>query len=297
MLIKNQNITIQPLALLSHADIQTDILRLDQLDPVISGNKWFKLQYPLLEAREQAATTLVSMGGAYSNHIAALAKAAADAGFKSLGLIRGDANTPLSHTLQAANNRGMELQFISREAYRDKATLRASYASDNHYWIEEGGYGILGANGAAEILADRDISPYTHIICALGTGTTLAGLIQSALPYQQVLGISVLKNQTDAREKVAALLPAEKRDARWDVLHGFHCGGYAKHQPALLDHMRRLWASDGLPTDFVYTGKMTWAVEQLLHQSFFPAGSRLLLIHSGGLQGNHSLPPGTLPFS
>lgn len=297
MLIKNQNITIQPLDLLSHAGIQTNILRLDQLDPVISGNKWFKLKYALLEAREQAATTLVSMGGAYSNHIAALAKAAAENGFSSLGLIRGDATTPRSHTLQAAHDMGMELQFISREAYRDKAALRAVYATDTNYWIEEGGYGILGATGAAEIIADRDISQYTHIICALGTGTTLAGLIQAAQPHQQVLGISVLKNQTDAREKVAALLPAERSYANWHVLHEFHSGGYAKHQPALLDHMRRLWDSDGLPTDFVYTGKMTWAVEQLIQDSFFPEGSRLLLIHSGGLQGNHSLPPGTLPFS
>lgn len=297
MLINIQNIHIQTVKTLSNRDIQTDILRLDLVHPVISGNKWFKLKYYLDEALSANAHKLASFGGAYSNHIVALALAGKTAGIPTIGFIRGDSNTSLSPTLKEAVSYGMELRFVNRADYRTKKQIVDAYHQSGWYWIPEGGYGSLGAKGASDILRLHDTSSYSHILCAVGTGTMMAGLIIGAKPSQEIIGISALKNHfsiTEEIKQIIELVPGNKPS--FQCLHGHDWGGYAKHPPELLNFMHQFWLAEKIPTDFVYTAKMIYAINDLIQKEFFPPGSRLLLIHSGGLQGNRSLPSHILPF-
>jgi 1-aminocyclopropane-1-carboxylate deaminase len=297
MLINIENIHIQSVKTLSSNDVRTDILRLDLIHPVISGNKWFKIQHYLKEAIALKSTRLVSFGGAYSNHIVALALAGQQAGIPTIGFIRGDIQTDLSPTMQEAMSYGMELRFVSRAEYRLKDQIQASHHQSGWYWIPEGGYGILGAKGAADILRIYDTSSYSHIICATGTGTMMAGLIQGAYLPQQILGISVLKNHHSITQEIQTLLQEQENGLpTFQCIHGYHWGGYAKYQPDLLSFMQDLWHKEHIPTDFVYTAKMIYAIKDLIQKHHFAPGSSLLLIHSGGLQGNRSLHPQILPF-
>lgn len=295
MLINIQNIHIQSLPSISTDYTTAHILRLDLIHPVISGNKWFKLKHYIEDARAQQASCLASFGGAYSNHIVALAFAGHLYGFTTKGFIRGDADAPISPTLAEARHYGMELIFVDRAGYRDKSAIERKYHQPEWYWIPEGGYGFLGAKGAADILSVADCSPYSHIFCATGTGTMMAGLLMGAAPHQTITGISVLKNHISITAEIEQLLPAHKK-TDFECLHGYDFGGYAKYNETLLQFMRRLWATDRLPTDIVYTAKLCYAIEDMIAKKIFPPGSKLLLIHSGGLQGNRSLPIHSLPF-
>lgn len=292
-----ENITIQHLPYFSTKDVQVDILRLDLLHPVVSGNKWFKLKYYLQDAISQNKNTIATFGGAYSNHIVATAFAAKQAGLSSVGFIRGERPAELSITLQDAGSFGMDLVFTERESYRHKETIMQREDKPNFYWVMEGGYGELGSKGAADILPVAGHNNYSHILCATGTGTMLSGLIRSAVPGQQVIGISVLKNHFALQKEVLSLLSEEDRLKSFSILHDYHFGGYAKHPPELIGFMREIWVREKLPTDIVYTSKLLFAVKELIAANQFPVGARILLIHSGGLQGNSSLPPNTLPFS
>jgi 1-aminocyclopropane-1-carboxylate deaminase len=291
-----QNTRLEPLPGFSNAAIEVSILRLDLLHPVVSGNKWFKLQYYLKEALASGKTTIASFGGAYSNHIVATAYAAKQAGLKSIGYIRGEMNTKLTPTLRDANEYGMQLVFTDRGSYRDKDTIMQQNAQPAVYWIMEGGYGIPGANGAAGILNAAETRDYTDIICAVGTGTMMAGLIKAAETGQRVTGISVLKNHFELENDVRALLTNAEKERPFTILHDYHFGGYAKYNGDLLGFMNQTWQSTGVPTDIVYTAKLLFAARDLLEKGYFVPGSRLLIIHSGGLQGNRSLPQGTLDF-
>lgn len=297
MLINIENIHIQSVKTLSVKGVQTDILRLDLIHPVISGNKWFKLKYYLEEAVTNKATMLASFGGAYSNHIVAMAYAGNKNGIPTIGFVRGDESTSLSPTLEEAKSYGMQLIFINRTDYRNKKNIQSQYHQEHWYWIPEGGYGITGAKGAADILQVENTRPYTHIICATGTGTMMAGLVLGAHAEQNIIGISVLKNYTNIIDEVNALIPnSPSTTPSFFCLHGYDFGGYAKHTPQLIQFMQNCWETENLPTDFVYTAKMIYAVQDLIKKQFFAVGSRLLLIHSGGLQGNRSLPSHILPF-
>jgi 1-aminocyclopropane-1-carboxylate deaminase len=257
------------------------MLRLDLLHPEVSGNKWFKLKYNLAAAGKR---TILTFGGAYSNHIAATAAACKLAGLQAIGIIRGEKPATLSHTLQQAIADGMQLEFISREAYRQKDTTNYPDA----YIIPEGGNNEAGARGCREILSLADTSSFTHILCATGTGTTLAGLISSALPHQQVLGYVVLKGAEYLKEQVALLT----QGTNWQLVHNYHGGGYARTSPELISFINNFYRETQIPLDVVYTGKLVWGFSQ----SHFPPGSKILLIHTGGLQGNLSLTPGILTF-
>lgn len=296
MYAKLQNIRVQPLPHFSSEEVQTDILRLDLLHPIVSGNKWFKLKYYLQEALLGGHHTIATFGGAFSNHIAATAYAAKEAGLQSRGYIRGEITHPLSLTLRQSQDLGMELIFVTREQFRQTENIIGANEAPGVYWVREGGYGLLGAKGAGDILSSADTQTYTHILCAVGTGTMLAGLIRSAGIEQQLIGISVLKNHLGLEQEVKSLLP-NSRQALFTILHDYHFGGYAKHPTELIRFMRETWEAEQLPTDIVYTSKLLYAVKELVSKQYFPAGSRLLVIHSGGLQGNNSLPPGILPFS
>lgn len=273
-------------------EIHVSVLRLDMIHPVISGNKWFKLRFYIDEAIAQRKTTVLTFGGAWSNHIIATAAACKLNGLKATGLIRGEAPAALSPTLLQAREWGMELVFISRNDYRQKI-IPAGLLRDTSYLIPEGGYGEMGARGAATMLDRVTKKDYTHYCCAVGTGTMMAGLTRAALPGQQIIGVSVLKNNHDLDRNVSVLCAGSRS---WQLLHGHHEGGYARHSPALIRFMNEFYGHTGIPSDFVYTGKLFFAIRRLIEDHFFPPGSRLLLIHSGGLQGNVSLPKGTLNF-
>ncbi len=271
-----------------------DVLRLDLLHPVISGNKWFKLKYYLQNAVQQGFCRIGTFGGAYSNHIAATAYACKQKGVSSIGIIRGEKPEVLSHTLEQAEACGMELHFVSRALYNEPEKLKTNFK--DIFWINEGGYGADGAKGASEILSYAgNPEKYSHIVCAVGTGTTLAGIVHSAT-VQEIIGISVMKGNFSMEEKVNTLLLKEDKRKLFRIVHDFHFGGYAKHPKELIDFMIQTWQQHQLPTDFVYTAKVFYAVKELITDHTIPAGSAVLMVHCGGLQGNGSLPPATLPF-
>jgi 1-aminocyclopropane-1-carboxylate deaminase len=281
-----KNIVVQPLNSLSSKSVQLSTLRTDLIHPVVSGNKWFKLRFYLEEAKRLKCNTIASFGGAYSNHIVALAAVCQMEGLHSAGFIRGESGD--SPTLADAKTFGMTLQFIDRENYKYKEVVIAENCHPDWFWIPEGGFGILGANGAATILDLPQIATYTHILCACGTGTMMAGLVKASLPHQSVVGISVLKNNSGLNHAVQSLLPPDT-NKKINTIHDYHFGGYAKHPPALIDYMNDFYLREKVPTDLVYTAKLFYAAEQLLKSHYFPDGSRVLIIHSGGLQGNRSL--------
>lgn len=295
-MLKANSIQIQRLKCALWKNVETDVLRLDEIHPVISGNKWFKLKYYLQEARNLQKNTIATFGGAYSNHIVATAFCCRQNGLHSIGIIRGEKPPQLSTTLQEAMNYGMELIYVSREAYANKEHIIHNYTTQNWYWINEGGYGKTGMMGAAEILQSADTTSYSHIICACGTGTTLAGLTEAALPHQTCIGISVLKGHVSLREEVMELIPIQHQDKSVEIFLNYHFGGYAKHPALLIEWMNELWKLEHLPTDIVYTSKLLFAVKDLIEEKYFNNKHKLLIIHSGGLQGNRSLPKGTLEF-
>lgn len=279
------------------AGLTAAMLRLDKIHPEISGNKWFKLKYNIAAAKANDCNGILTYGGAYSNHIAATALACKEASLPCTGIIRGEEHyNHLNHTLQTAENNGMGLVFVSREDYRSgKAASTWEMIFPDYHIVPEGGHNATGAKGCEEILAVCPTTAYTHILCATGTGTTLAGLINSAQPYQQVTGIPVLKGaQYLEKEVTDLLLPGGT--CHWQLLYDHHGGGYAKKSPTLIDFINSFYNETGIPTDFIYTGKLVMAFRELAQQGYFPENSKVLLIHTGGLQGNLSLSPGVLSF-
>lgn len=293
MSFDTNKIILQPLQNLSTPSISVAILRTDLIHPIVSGNKWFKLRFYLEEANRLKSDTIASFGGAYSNHIVALAAACKLNGINSVGFIRGEAGN--SPTLIEAASMGMKLYYISRESYQNKSQIIHQYAKENWYWIQEGGYGIQGALGAATMLSVRDCSAFTHIVCACGTGTMMAGIVSGSTSIQKVIGISVLKNNYGIEESVKKIIPLGTTK-HFEIFHNYHFGGYAKHPPALIDYMNNLFKRVEVPTDLVYTAKLFYAVEDLLKQQYFGNQAAILIIHSGGLQGNRSLPSNSLVF-
>ncbi|WP_111895647.1 1-aminocyclopropane-1-carboxylate deaminase/D-cysteine desulfhydrase [Acinetobacter sp. MB5] len=267
-------------------DIQLDIKRLDLVHPHISGNKFYKLKYNLLEAQQQDKTAVLTFGGAYSNHIAATAYAAQMLGLRSIGMIRGEelAQRPLNPTLETARNMGMQLEFISRQAYQQRhepvflAQLQQQFP--NSYLIPEGGTNALAIQGCQEILTKADLKNYDVFCCAVGTGGTLSGLIEASHTHHQVLGFSALKGEflTQEVEKLA-------HKNNWKILDAYCCGGYAKTSPELLKFIRKFEQTYQIPLEQVYTGKMLMGIFDLIEHGYFQSGTRILAIHTGGLQG------------
>ncbi len=286
-------------SLIAEKNVQLNVLRFDKIHPVVSGNKWFKLHYYIQDALHREFHTLLTFGGYYSNHIAATAQAAKMLGLNAIAIVRGEAPKQWSHTLREAHACGMQLVFLQRQEY-DAVKRNASGAKfetqfGRVYVIPEGGFGPLGVQGAAEMLHSTDTSRYTHIISAVGTGTTIAGIIQSAKSHQQVTGISVMKNNPGLYDEIQSLLNAPL-PGNFRIIHDYHFGGYAKYTPLLTGWMNRFYHASTVPLDFVYTAKMMFAVFDLIEKDFFRPQSRILAIHSGGLQGNRSLAPGVFVF-
>jgi 1-aminocyclopropane-1-carboxylate deaminase len=271
-----------------------DMLRLDLVHPIVSGNKWYKLKAYLQEAKEQNAKTLASFGGPYSNHIVALAFAGKSLGFNTIGYIRTNANEPITPSLQEAINYGMQLIFLGRTHFQEKKKEIIQESSSTVYYIDEGGYGKLGCVGFASIQEEIDLGAYDYIAAAVGTGTMLSGLISISKDHQEIIGIPVLKNEESIHQEINAILPDASKP--YTLLHQFHQGGYAKTTPEQINCMNAFWKNTGIPTDIVYTGKLVFALNSLLQENYFKQDARILIVHSGGLQGNRSLPEGVLLY-
>ena len=271
-------------------ELSCSFLRIDLLHPVVSGNKLFKLKYYLEEAQSNHQIGIVSLGGSHSNHLVASAYAAKQSQLESIGLVRGEEPASLSETLRDCQAYGMELRFTSREIFDATTTdmLQALYPA--HLVIQQGGYGKNGMLGAMDILKIKGTEEFDYILAACGSGTTGAGLIRAAHPNQRVVLLSVLKNNFSILDEINTLVESpEKKYPDFDVLFDFHLGGYAKKNTMLFTTMNRFHSAHQIPTDFVYTGKLVHGFYQLAKDSFFPKKSKILLIHSGGLQGNRSL--------
>ena len=276
-------------SLLENKKVELDVLRLDKIHPVISGNKWFKLKYHLDNFNAGNYKGIVTFGGAWSNHILATACACYLQKINCVGIIRGERPKSPSATLIEAGKFGMELKFISREDYSLRKTegffdLLTKEFPD-YYTIPEGGAGPEGEKGAGEILQHIDRKNYTHIACAVGTGTMFNGIKNALSPNQQLVGIVVLKGWKE-----------EKNSNTGKLICDYHFGGYAKYNAALIGFMNDLFRSTGIPTDIVYTGKLAYAIFDMLKNDHFHPASKILMIHSGGLQGNVSVQKGSLIF-
>jgi 1-aminocyclopropane-1-carboxylate deaminase len=262
------------------------IKREDLIHPFVSGNKFRKLKYNLRQAKIENQTTLLTFGGAYSNHIAAVAYAGKENDFKTIGVIRGDELTDKiddNPTLKFAQECGMQLVFVSRDNYRLKSApsfleqLEQQYGS--FYLVPEGGTNALAIKGCEEILTNED-TVFDYIGCAVGTGGTISGIINSALPHQKVLGFPALKGdflQDEIRNFV--------RNDNWELITDYHFGGYAKVNDELIDFINWFFEKTTIPLDPVYTGKMVFGIFDLIEKNYFPENSKILLIHTGGLQG------------
>ena len=292
-------ITVLQDNLLLQKKISLAVLRLDTIHPVVSGNKLFKLHYFLEAAAASAHKTIITFGGAYSNHLAATAFACKTAGIKSIGIVRGEQPTTLSHTLQQCLADGMQLDFISREQYAEKEHPGFLQQLKNNWGdgiiVPEGGYGNTGTAGAALIWQCIPQNSYTHICTAAGTATTLAGILQGSAG-ETVIGIPVLKGMTDIPARIAFCCGNNDKKEQLQVFDGYHFGGYAKKTPGLLAFMNTFWQQHQIPTDFVYTAKLFYAVFDKIKNDHFKPGSKILCLHTGGLQGNFSLQKGSLLF-
>lgn len=275
--------------------ISIDVLRLDLMHPYISGNKWFKLKYHIEAALHDNKRGIVTFGGAYSNHLVATAVACREQGLLSTGIVRGEETFPLNASIMQMMDAGMKLCYAGREQYKKKRVLVDEFlkSHNDYYYVPEGGQSAEGIKGAAEILSFAH-GHYTHIICAIGTGTTLTGLINASSDVQKVIGISVLK--LNSENDIEQYISENVNKHNYDIIYDYHFGGYAKKTDELISFMNAFYVDEQISSDFVYTGKMFYAAYDLIEKDYFPDNASLLLVHTGGLQGNRSLPEGTFVF-
>jgi 1-aminocyclopropane-1-carboxylate deaminase len=268
--------------------VDITIKRLDLVHPQISGNKFFKLKYNFEHAKQLGFNGVLTFGGAYSNHIAATAYAAKLFGFKSIGIIRGDelATKPLNPTLATAQQFDMNFQFISRQQYQQKATdaflqnLQQNYP--DFYVIPEGGTNELAIKGCKEILSIEDKTDFDVICCAAGTGGTLSGIIEASDTHQKIIGFSALKGDF-LKDEISQFT----QKSNWQITDEFCFGGYAKTHPQLFDFIKSFEDQYNIPLEQVYTAKMMFGLTKLIERNEITKESRVLVIHTGGLQGRH----------
>lgn len=271
---------------LTNTSVKLFVRREDLIHPIVSGNKFRKLKYNLLQAKKSGANKLITFGGAFSNHIAATAYSGSVNGFDTIGIIRGEeleSKIDSNPTLKFAQSCGMIFKFISREEYRLKDTdqffdkLNNEY--NNFYIVPEGGTNEFAIKGCEEIVEAED-SIYDYITCAVGTGGTIAGIINSSSANQRILGFPSLKGDFLRKD----ICKFAKKD-NWDLIDDYHFGGYGKVSPELINFINYFNQKNSIPLDPIYTGKMVFGVLDLIDKNYFPENSKILMIHTGGLQG------------
>ncbi len=273
--------------LLENKGIQLFIKREDLIHPEISGNKWRKLKYNLLEAKRQAQKTLLTFGGAYSNHIAATAAAGYHFGFNTVGIIRGERTHPLNPTLSLATSYGMKLIYLDRSSYRNtnRRELATQLYPQAHYFIPEGGTNTFALKGCQEIVEEsmNQMQTPDYYALACGTGGTIAGIIQALNGKSKVIGFSALKSDFLIQE-VKQLINYQQYD-NWSINTAFHFGGYAKTTPQLIQFINEFYNEHYIPLEPIYTAKALFGLLQLVEKKEIKKGTNILFIHTGGLQG------------
>lgn len=279
------------LPLFEKAGIRLLVKREDLNHPFVSGNKWWKLKYNLEEVLRQGKKIL-TFGGAYSNHLYSTAAAAHELAIESIGIVRGERITPLNHTLSFAEEKGMKLEFISREKYRHKKSeefidgLKEQFG--DFYLIPEGGTNPLAIKGCIEFARQLHSVNFDHLFLPVGTGGTIAGHILAFEGKKRIVGVSVLKGDFHTAE-ISMLLREEMKSAHafdnWSMLSSYHHGGYGKVTPELMEFVRLMGDIYHLPLEPIYTGKMMWALVEEVKKGSYPRGTTILALHTGGLQG------------
>jgi 1-aminocyclopropane-1-carboxylate deaminase len=271
---------------LTGAGVRLYLKRDDLISPDVPGNKWRKLKYNLAAARTGRYHTLLTFGGAYSNHIRATAAAGHHAGFATVGVIRGEEHLPLNPVLDAAVRYGMRLTYLDRGTYRDK-TSPAVIAALHHrfgdfYLLPEGGSNAAAVRGCAEVPGEIG-RPFDLICCPCGTGGTLAGLAHGLGAGQRALGFSVLKGGQFLARDVAGLQREAfgASPANWSIEHGFHFGGFAKRTPALDEFIADFQARHALVLNWVYTAKMMYGIVELAGRGGFRPGTAIVAVITG----------------
>ena len=279
-------------AFLSKARIKLLVKREDLNHPFVGGNKWWKLKYNLEEARRTSCQMLLTFGGAYSNHIYATAAAARVCGVESIGIIRGEERLPLNSTLAFASGQGMQLHYVSREAYRKKAepefieNLKKKFG--DFYLIPEGGTNRWAIKGCAEWAQQLREIKFDCLCLPVGTGGTIAGLV-SGLSGRNVVGFAALKNADFLSDEVRSLVLdyTGKEFPNWRIETQYHFGGYAKSNKELQDFIQSFEQENGIALDQVYTGKMMFGILDSIRQNKFDRETTILALHTGGLQGRY----------
>lgn len=274
--------------------IELSVLRLDKLHPVVQGNKHYKLKYNLEKAASENKSKIITFGGAFSNHIHATAKAGQILGFETTGIIRGEKTDKLNFTLREASECGMKLIFISRDNYRrirDNAFGKEFLENllnenlDEYYIIPEGGSNELALKGSAEILNDIE-TDYDVICMPVGTGGTIAGIIKGLNDNKKVIGFSSLKGNF-SHDDVSKLLEEVGANhlKNWEIINDYHFGGYGKWDAELIDFINEFYFAHHIPLCPIYTGKMIFGLLDLIKNNYFPKNTKILALHTGGLQG------------
>ena len=285
-----QEITGHPV--LEKADISLTVKREDLNNETVSGNKWWKLKLNLDEAINTGHHSILTFGGAYSNHLYATAAACAKLGLRAIGVVRGERTTPLNATLQFAEEQGMHLHFVSRSGYREKnlavfhKNLFSTFGS--FYLLPEGGSNLLAVQGCSLFASGELINlSYDQIYLPVGTGGTMAGVICGLKDSVKVAGVSVLKNGGFLEDEIQnfAYQCSGHAYTNWSLLTSYHHGGYARTTPELLNFLKEMDEVYGLPLDHVYTGKLLWAIFKEIEAGHLSRGTKVLAIHTGGLQG------------
>ncbi|MCU0351724.1 MAG: pyridoxal-phosphate dependent enzyme [Flavobacterium sp.] len=277
---------IQKVPLILPNGISLHIKRDDLLHPVISGNKFRKLKYNLAFAKQAGFSKLVTFGGAFSNHIVAVAAAGKEFGFQTIGIIRGEeleSKVENNPSLLKAISFGMKLDFVTRSQFQEKESqafleeLQIKYG--DFYLLPEGGTNDLAIQGCKEIIQDNE-KQFSHICCAVGTAGTLSGIIEASFEHQKIIGFSALKGDflSDVIRKFVTR-------TNWEIETNYHFGGYGKVSDELISFMNSFYNNTKIPLDPVYTGKMVYGVLNKIENQFFPENSKILMIHTGGLQG------------
>ena len=276
-------------SLLTKKNIQLYIKRDELIHPVIQGNKWRKLKYNITQSQQNGTLPLLSFGGAYSNHLHALAAIGKALNIQTIGIIRGHAPKRLTPCLQDMLDWGMQLQFISRLEYKQKKhqyfIQQLKQQLGEFYLIPEGGNNTAGKKGCAELLNELE-THYDTICCEVGSGTMLSALIEhNTKPDTHFLGFAVMKNPQLNQDIINNLSKAKKNSSNWSINHDYHFGGFAKTSAELNQFIRDIKQQYKIQLEPVYSGKMLWGIYDLIKKNHFKSGSKILAIHGGGLQG------------
>ena len=294
--------------LLQNKGVELWVARLDQVDPLISGNKWFKLKYNLVEALDQRASHIVSFGGAYSNHLHALAAACYRLGLKSTAVLRGELVSPLNPTLSDCESWGMSFLPVTRAEYREKTS--PSFIQRLHeqlgmfYMVPEGGSNALAVKGMSEVVATilKSVGSFDYLCCAVGSGGTLSGLVAGAGSSIKCVGYSAIKGGQYVQGDIQALLDQYQEGLNrpvdvalcdagkgFEIVHDYHFGGFARVQPELLNFMKWFECRFDIPLEHVYTAKMLYGIFDQIKLGCFERGQRIVALHTGGLQGRRGM--------